>query len=38
MYFSNTLGDTDHKGAAFCARCGPKAARALLAIEKRGRG
>ena len=38
MYFSNTLGDTDHKGAAFCTRCGSKATRALLAIEKRDRG
>jgi len=24
MHFSNTLADTDTKGAAFCARCQPK--------------
>jgi archaemetzincin len=38
MHFSNTLGDTDLKGATFCARCRPVAARALLAIQKRTRG
>lgn len=29
MYFSNTLGDTDHKGADFCAEC-----RARLAVPQ----
>ena len=37
MHFSNTLGDTDRKGAEFCALCLPKARRALLVIERRAR-